>query len=94
MRDLTDAEQLMISGAEGGAFTVSAETVGGAIGGTIGAYVGGNIGAGAGVIIGGGIANHLTNGTRPVGSTSTSGIPWGASMGGPYRPSSGASSGA
>ncbi len=85
MRNLTDKELLMISGA-GGGFTVSPETLGGAIGGTIGGMVGGPIGGGIGVVIGGGAANHLANGTRAPGSVSGSGIPSGASMGGPYNP--------
>ncbi|EJN25553.1 hypothetical protein PMI36_01669 [Pseudomonas sp. GM79] len=85
MRNLTDKELLMVSGA-GSGMTVSPETVGGAVGGTIGGMAGGLIGGGVGVIVGGAIGNSLANGTRDPGSVSTSGIPWGASMGGPYQP--------
>jgi len=79
MRDLTEKELLMVSGA--GGMTVSPETVGGAIGGYLGALVSTGVGA-IGIVVGGAVANYLTTGTREVGSVSTSGIPWGASMGG------------
>ncbi|PWE42097.1 hypothetical protein C9I50_11325 [Pseudomonas prosekii] len=85
MRDLTNAEVLAVYGAQGG-LTVSAETVGGAVGGTIGGLVGGPIGGGVGAVVGAAVANSLANGTRTTGSVGSSGIPWGASMGGAYTP--------
>jgi hypothetical protein len=84
MRKLTDKELLMVSGADSG-LTVSPETIGGAIGGTIGSYFG-PVGGGVGIVVGGAVANSIANGTREPGSvTGGSGIPWGASMGGPYK---------
>lgn len=87
MRDLTEKELLMVSGA--GDPIVSPETVGGAIGGYAGGLI--SMGAGAvGIVVGAAAANILVNGKREVGSVSTSGIPWGASWG----PGTGSSSAA
>lgn len=86
MRNLTNEELLMVSGA-GSGMTISPEGAGSIIGGGIGGAVGGGVGAVIGGLAGSAIGNSLANGTRPTGSvTGGSGIPWGGSMGGPYRP--------
>ncbi|WP_082481268.1 hypothetical protein [Pseudomonas sp. Leaf127] len=91
MRNLTEEELSMITGADTG-LTVSAETVGGAAGGGIGAIAGLGAGAGAsiltgtaGIIVGAAAANYLINGKREIGSVGLSGIPYGSYMGPPVR---------
>lgn len=92
MRDLSEAEIFMVSGAgdNAGTLTVSAETFGSTVGGLAGGYLGGPAGGAAGALVGGAVTNYL-QGTRDLGSVGASGIPWGASNGGGqmWGPSSG-----
>ncbi|MEG7408099.1 hypothetical protein, partial [Serratia marcescens] len=77
MRNLTSEECSIISGAgdRSGTLTVSAETVGAAIGGGIGS-IGGVAGGVVGTSFGGAVGNYGT-GDRAPGSVGPSGIPWG-----------------